>query len=288
MSQPPSWPSGKGNQWPSGKGNQWPSGNQPPSWPSSGQQPPSWPSADQPAWPSDNSDNSDHSGNPGSPGQDQPPPWPPEGQSPYPGPGYTYGPRPPRFRGRHPVRGALIALGLFVVFGIVVGQVTGHHGSDSAASAGPSVSVGPSSPSQAPPGPIGSHFDLQDGNGNTYQVTLVKIIDPAQGAGQFGSPDNGERFVGAVFSVKAVKGSPQNENANDDAVLVGGNGRNYPADFAAIAGYANFDNGDIHVSQGDTVTGAVTFQVPDGVSVSKIKWGALSGFGAIVGWDVRG
>lgn len=275
--QPPSWPSGNrwpsGNQWPSGKGNKWPSGNQP-SWPSSGKELPSWPSPGQPAWPSDDSS-----------GQDQQPSWPPA-----PGPGHTYGygPRPPRFRGRHPVRGALIALGLFIVFGIVVGHVTGHHGSGSAASAGPSADAGLSSPGQAPSGPVGSHFDLQDGNGDTYQVTLVKVIDPAQGAGQFASPGNGKRFVGAVFRVKAVKGSPQNENANDDAVLVGGNGKNYSAAFSAIAGYANFDNGDIHVSQGETVTGAVTFQVPAGVSVSEVQWGALSGFGAIVEWDVRG
>lgn len=275
------WPSGNkwpsGNQWPTG--NQWPSGDQRPS----GNQPPSWPSSGQQAWPSGSSGSSD------SFGQDQPPSWPPEEQSPYPSPGYAYGygPRPPRSRRRHQVRGALITLGLLIAFGVVVGQVTGHHGTGSATSAGPSVSVGLFTPSQAPPGPVGSHFNLRDGNGNTYQVTLVKVIDPATGAGQFGTPDSGKRFVGAVFRVKAVKGSPQNEDANDDAVLVGGNGKNYSADFSAIAGYTNFDNGEIRVSQGGTVTGAVTFQVPNGVSVSKVQWGALSGFGAIVEWDVN-
>ena len=141
---------------------------------------------------------------------------------------------------------------------------------------------------QAPPGNVGSQFDLKDGSGDTYRVTLVKVIDPAQGADQFSSPDSGKRFVGLVFTIKALSGSPQNEDANNDAVLVGGNGQNYSADFDGIAGYTNFDSGTIHAAQGDTVTGAVTFQVPDGVPVSTVQWSALSGFGSMVEWDVPG
>jgi hypothetical protein len=265
--EPPSWPSA--GQLPS-----WPSGDQPPS--------PSWPSAGQPqpqARPS------------GGLGQGPPPTWPPAGQPPYPGPGYTYGygPRPPRFRrrGRHPFRGALIALGLFVVVGIVIRAATSHTAGTTATPT-PSASGNLTTGRQAPPGKVGSSFALEDGSGNTYRVTLVKVIDPARGASQFDSPDNGKRFVGAVFTIKAVTGSPQNEDANNDAVLVGSNGQNYSADFANIVGYTNFDSGTIHVAQGDTVTGAVTFQVPDGLTVSTVQWSALSGFGSMVEWDLSG
>ena len=54
------------------------------------------------------------------------PSWTPGGQPPYPGPGYRYGygPRPPRFRRRHPFRGAIIALVLFIIFGFVVRNIT--------------------------------------------------------------------------------------------------------------------------------------------------------------------
>jgi len=141
---------------------------------------------------------------------------------------------------------------------------------------------------QAPPGKVGSLFNLKDGSGDIYRVTLVKVIDPARGAGQFNSPDSGKRLVGLVFKIKALSGSPQSEDANNDAVLVGGNGQNYPADFDGIAGYTNFDSGAIHVAQGDTVTGSVTFQVPDGVTVAKVQWSALNGFGSTVEWDVPG
>ena len=80
-------------------------------------------------------------------------------------------------------------------------------------------------------------------------MTLVKVIDPAKGENQFTAPDSGKRFVGLVFRVKALTGSPQNEDANNDAVVIGGNGQTYSADFDGIAGYTNFDHGAIHVSR---------------------------------------
>ncbi len=152
----------------------------------------------------------------------------------------------------------------------------------------PSASGAGPTGSQAPPGKTGSHFDLADGSGHVYRLTLVKVIDPATGADQFSTPDNGKRFVGLVFTIKALTGSPQNEDANNDAVVVGGNGQNYRADFDRIARYTNFDTGMIHLAQGDTVTGSVTFQVPNGVTVSKVQWTALSGFGSTVEWDLHG
>ena len=170
--------------------------------------------------------------------------------------------------------------------GVVARATTASHNAVSITPV-PSASGGLGTGRQAPPGKVGSGFDLQDGSGDTYRVTLVKVIDPARGADQFSSPDTGKRFVGLVFRIKALTGSPQNEDANNDAVLVGGNGQTYSADFDDIAGYTNFDSGSIHVAQGDTVTGAVTFQVPDGVTVSKVQWSALSGFGSIAEWNVH-
>jgi hypothetical protein len=43
----------------------------------------------------------------------------------------------------------------------------------------------------------------------------------------------------------------------------------------------------IHVAQGDTVTGAVTFQLPEHVKVAKVQWGASSNSGSVVQWNVR-
>jgi hypothetical protein len=264
-------PSDRGRPSDHGQPSPWPSGNQP-AWPAPGQSPP-------PSRPAGGAD------------RPSPPSWPPAGQPPYPGPGYTYGygPRPPRFRRRRPrFLGAIITLGLIIVLGAVVGNISRSHETVSVSvtpfPSGASASTG----HQAPTGRIGSSFDLEDGSGSVYQVTLTKVIDPARGVNQFTVPDDSKRFVGLIFAVKALTGSPQNEDANNDAVVIGGNGQTYSADFDGIAGYTNFDHGTIHVAQGETVTGAVTFQVPDGVTVSNVKWTALSGFGSMAEWIVRG
>ena len=268
--KPPAWPSGDPPPaWPSGDPPPaWPSGDPPPAWPS-GDQPPQWPSADPPPrWPS-----TPLSGPPGGP--------------PYPGPRSTdgYGPQAPRFARRPRFVRPIIVLGLFIVLGFVVRHVTSHH--TVSVTTFPSASGGPPS-GQAPAGAIGSAFSVTDDQGNVYRVTLVTVIDPARGADQLSSPDSGHRFVGLVFRVKALTGSPQDEDANNDAVVVGGNGQTYPAGFQAIAGYTNFDHGAIHVAQGETATGSVTFQVPNGVEVSKVRWTALSGFGSRFQWNAHG
>ena len=247
--------------WPSGGSGQ----EQPPSWPTPGQSPPP-------------------------PGQSPPPSpsWPPAGQPPYPGPGYTYGhgPRPPRFRRRPRPRflGAIITLAAIIVVGVVVGNLGKSHENVSVSvtpfPSGTSASAG----HQEPPGQIGTSFELKDGSGNLYRVAMAKVIDPAKGENQFTVPDAGKRFVGLLFQVKALTGSPQDEDANNNAVIIGSNGQNYAADFDGIAGYTNFDHGAIHVSKGETVTGSVTFQLPEDVKVSTVQWTALSGFGATVEW----
>jgi hypothetical protein len=239
------------------------------------------------------------------PGQYQGPPqpgWPQQpyqGQEPY--PGQPYGPPggqspfprqgpPPRRSGGggHWVRNILSGIGAVVVAGIVINALSSHSSGVSTTASGNSGTASSSSSATAPaPAKVGSYFDLQDSSGNTYRVTLVKVIDPAQGADQFTTPDSGKRFVGAVFRIKAVNGSPQGEDANNDAVIVGSDGQSYTADFSDIAGYTNFANGVIHVAQGETVTGAVTFQVPDRVKVAEVQWGASSNFGSTVQWDVH-
>jgi hypothetical protein len=119
---------------------------------------------------------------------------------------------------------------------------------------------------------------VTDQNGNKMSVALTRVIDPAQGADQFTTPDNGNRFVGAVFTIIGISGT-FSDDANNDATLIGSNGQTYTADFDSIAGYTNFNNGVYNVSAGENSVGAVTFQLPLTVKVTKIEWSANGGFG---------
>jgi hypothetical protein len=128
------------------------------------------------------------------------------------------------------------------------------------------------------PGKIGSCFDVRDVDGNQARVTLVKVIDPARGADQYTTPDNAKRFVGAVIKIEALSGK-----GNAHAALIGSNRETYAAD---VAWYANFRMGRFRVL-GETVTRAVTFQVPDGVKVEEVQLTAGNGFSSTARWDVR-
>jgi hypothetical protein len=134
------------------------------------------------------------------------------------------------------------------------------------------------SPSSSLSGPVGTVYTVTDQTGNKMIVTLTKVIDPAPGADQFNTPGNGNRFVGAVFTVTGISGT-FSDDANNDATLIGSNGQTYTADFDSIAGYTNFNNGEYNVSAGENSVGAVTFQVPFTVKVTKIEWSANGGFG---------
>ena len=218
-------------------------------------------------------------------------PYGPPDQPPHHDPEPEYDPQPPRRRWKHHLVHSVLVLagiGIVVVGGIVISGLASRGTGVSTTPSGDTSSLGSASAPAVSPIRVDSYLDVSDISGDTYRVTLVKIIDPAQGADQFNSPDSGKRFVGAVFEIKALKGSLQDENANNDAAVIGSNGQTYHADFDAIGGYTNFSNGSIKVAQGDTATGAVTFQVPNGIKVTELQWTGASGYGSTVQWHVRG
>ena len=124
-------------------------------------------------------------------------------------------------------------------------------------------------------GKVGGTFHASDSSSD-INVTLVKIIDPAQGADQFTTPDVGKRFVGAVFTIKA--NAAYDDDANSDATITGSDGQTYSADFSDIAGYTNFNSGEVKLAAGESSTGVVVFQVPNGVTIANVKYDVSGGF----------
>lgn len=179
-----------------------------------------------------------------------------------------------------------ITIGLLAACGT---SVTPTSTPSNAAPAAAAQSAAPSpSPSSSGPvsGGIGSSFKVTDSQGDVYDVTLDKVIDPAQGADQFSTPDNGKRFVAAVFTIRGVSGT-SSDDANSDAVVTGSDTQQYQPDFDDIAGYTNFNSGEFDVTPSQTLTGAVNFQVPTGVTVANVQWVANSFSGAVGTWDLK-
>jgi len=211
------------------------------------------------------------------------------------------GPPPPR-RNRHMVRNILGGIGILAVAGLVASALASKGTGASTAGSHPSASAGATASSVAAataatasaaaqptgPGLVGSYFDVSDGSNDTYRVTLTRIVDPGQSANQFATPERGSRLVGIVFRITALTGSPRGEDADNDCTVLGSDGKIYSAVFDSIVGYSNFEVGVIHAAQGDTVTGAVTFQLPQYIKVVTVRWVASDGLGSSVMWDVAG
>jgi hypothetical protein len=212
--------------------------------------------------------------------------YPPDQQSPPQPP-----PLPPHrsWPRRHKILTALGSVfGLLVVLIVIIAVTSAPSitkpSTPAAAPATPAQATPAATPTPTPTptpslsGPVGTTYKVTDSSGNVMTVTLTKVIDPAQGADQFSTPNNGNRFVGAVFTLDGVSGT-FSDDANSDATLVGSNGQSYTADFDSIAGVTNFNSGEYNLTPGVRSVGAVTFQVPVGVSVSAIQWSGSDGFG---------
>ena len=179
------------------------------------------------------------------------------------------------------VAAAAVLLGIAGCGSITKNAARAHTASAAPASGEAAPSPSPS-PSSSLAGPVGTSYSVTDGNGDEISVTLTHLISPAEGADQFNTPQNGDRFVGAVFTIRGVSGT-FSDDANNDATLIGSNGQTYTADFDSIAGYTNFDDGEYTVSAGESSVGAVTFQIPLGVGIAKIEWSANAGLSGAPG-----
>ena len=177
-------------------------------------------------------------------------------------------------------------LGLAVIVIVIVVATSGGGGPSTPSGTSTAPQAGGTAPARhAPPlTGVGASFTARAGRG-TYRVRLDLIVDPAQAAAGSATPGHGRRFVGVVFTMTGLRGSLRNAHARRDAVVVGSNGKTYTAVASPIAGYAGFRHGRVTVARGASATGAVTFDLPAGVTVSTVKWSAASA--STLRWPVQ-
>jgi Domain of unknown function (DUF4352) len=107
-------------------------------------------------------------------------------------------------------------------------------------------------------------------------LTLNQVIDPAQGADEFTTPDSGKRFVGVQMTLKNTGDSTLTGDANNEVSIIGSDNQTYTPDFNSISECTNFNDGSYTLAKTESTTGCVTFQVPTGVSVAKVRYEPLS------------
>lgn len=114
---------------------------------------------------------------------------------------------------------------------------------------------------------VGATLNLRN-----LSVTLTKVIDPAQGADQFTTPDPGKRFVATEFTITNNSSTGYSNDANSNATLIGTDNQSYTPDFNSVSECTNFNGGVYTLASGESSTGCVVFQVPTGVSPAKVQF----------------
>lgn len=133
---------------------------------------------------------------------------------------------------------------------------------------------------------VGQTLHVSDSSGTMLDVTVEKVIDPAAGANQYSTPASGEHFVGVRLRVRNAAASTYQNNANNETTIVLSNGKTRKASYNPIAGCGNFSSGQVKLSSHASASGCVTFQVPDGQKVTKVRFHNAVFPGTTAIWDL--
>ena len=79
------------------------------------------------------------------------------------------------------------------------------------------------------------------------------------------------------------------ENSNNSATVTGSNEQAYTSSLEPVAAGTNFADGRILLQPGSSLVGWVSFELPDGVRITKVQWTPSSGFSTrSAEWLVKG
>lgn len=140
----------------------------------------------------------------------------------------------------------------------------------------PSAAASSPSPTRQQPAHAGDQFTVTLEDGTKYAVTLLGVDQQASPASEFDAAQPGHHLAAAEFRVTAT--TSVDENANTNATVTGSDEQAYTPTVASVAEGTNFADGEVRLQPGGSLVGWVTFELPNGVQVTKVQWTPASGF----------
>ncbi|MFB7948475.1 DUF4352 domain-containing protein [Kitasatospora phosalacinea] len=121
---------------------------------------------------------------------------------------------------------------------------------------------------------------------DTADVTLVKVVDPAESADEFLQPEEGKRYVSVQFRIKATGSAAYTDTPAIGAKLIDAQGQSFDSTFAETKAGPEFP-GAVNIAPGESSLGFVTFEIPSDAKVDKVQYALNSGFAEQSGqWKV--
>ena len=131
---------------------------------------------------------------------------------------------------------------------------------------------GKRSPDYRSAGPftIGDTAKFDDGQGDRASITLVRVIDPAQGADQYTTPNAGDRFVTTEFKIVNTGKAFEPEPTSDTTVFDTAS-HSFSSTYQDVQACPAFAS-NFTLAPGETADGCVTFEIPMGSVLQKIQY----------------
>ncbi|MER7772640.1 DUF4352 domain-containing protein [Kitasatospora sp. NPDC096140] len=128
------------------------------------------------------------------------------------------------------------------------------------------------------PAKVGDTIALKGNDpADTADVTLVKVVDNAEGADEFTHPADGKRFVAIQFRIKASGKKAYSDAPGNSAKVVDAQGQAFGTTIADTKAGPSFQV-PANIAPGESALGFVTFEVPKDAKLDKAQFGLDSGF----------
>jgi hypothetical protein len=122
--------------------------------------------------------------------------------------------------------------------------------------------------------------------GEKLDVAVTKVVDPAQPAGSFTTPDAGERFVAVQFRLKNTGNGVYNGSPTGESTVLDQQGQGFNTSYDETAAGPSFPS-SVTIKPGKTALGFITFEVPNASRIVTVQYAMNSGLSDDVGeWSI--
>lgn len=149
-----------------------------------------------------------------------------------------------------------------------------------AATAKTSSTTAASSAAAAQSATVGGTINVTDDEGDKLAVTLVKVDASASATDGFSSPDAGDQYYAAQFSIKDVGSTAWSDAPSNCAVVKDGKSQSFQSTIVQSISSGPLMGTTVNLGAGDSALGWIVFEVPTGDKVATVQFTPDSGMGS--------
>lgn len=129
-----------------------------------------------------------------------------------------------------------------------------------------------------------------ESSGEKYELTLTGVVNPATESDGLSLLPAGDELVAVELTVKNIGSGTRTDDVLSDTTLIDSGGHTYPGTNGleyTVSQCQTFSGGEVVLPPGQSESGCVIFQIPDGAIPAKLQYTPDSGFsGNLAEWTI--